>query len=66
MNYIQRYTHFIIQRCFLICHKYRLKMTSSNVTGIGYQICEFGGQIKAGGQYIYNCLILKLRQIFQN
>ena len=44
MNYIQRYTHFIIQHCFLICHKYRLKMTSSNLTGIGYQICEFGGQ----------------------
>ena len=27
MNYIQRYTHFIIQHCFLICQKYRLKMT---------------------------------------
>ena len=27
MNDIERYTHFIIQRCFLICQKYRLKMT---------------------------------------
>ena len=27
MNYIQRYTHFIIQRRFLICQKYRIKMT---------------------------------------